>query len=101
MKVYIQLKDEETGRKSKKVLLEEIVYNQGVDMSKADEMFFEAGFDEKEERLSKIIYYVDLPFWKPSITFNKKHKSVKSDLCITMQELQAINEKVKELGWNE
>lgn len=70
-------------------------------MSKADEMFFEAGFDEKEERLSKIRYYVDLPLWKPSITFNKKYKSIKSDICITMQELQAINQKCKELGWIE
>lgn len=67
-------------------------------MSEADELFAELDY-EKKETLKKIIYYIDLPIWQPSITFNKKYKSIKSDLWITMQELQAINEKVKELGW--
>ena len=46
-------------------------------MSKADELFFETGFDEKEEGLSKVKYYVDLPLWKPSIVFNKRKKNNK------------------------
>lgn len=64
----------------------------------ADEMFEELEF-EKKETSKKIIYYIDLPIWKPSITFNKKYKNIKFDLCCSMQELQAINKKVEELGW--
>lgn len=67
-------------------------------MSKADRLFEELDFIKKENS-RKIIYYVELPIWKPSITFNKKYKSVKSDFCFGMQELQAINEKCQELGW--
>lgn len=65
-------------------------------MSNADKLFYELGYDKKETS-RKIIYYIDLFIWKPSIIFNKKYKSVKSDLCITMQELKAINMKCEEL----
>lgn len=67
-------------------------------MKTADEMFEELEF-EKKETSKKIIYYIDLPIWKPSITFNKKYKNIKFDLCCSMQDLQAINKKVEELGW--
>ena len=66
-------------------------------MSKADELFLKAGFDEKEEGLSKIRYYVDLPLWKPSIVFNKRRKTIKCDFAISTADLKAINEKIKEL----
>ena len=79
-------------------------------MSKADEMFDELGYfkkiipksytNNKEIRYSKHIN-------KCLITFDLEFKQVLceymdgSSSSITMQELQAINEKVKELGWNE
>ncbi len=86
-------------------------------MSKADEMFEELGYSNENqssevciehERPSKVNNYQTI--W---IIFDLEVKTV-SKLCqdwekteklypeeITMQELQAINEKVKELGWNE
>lgn len=67
-------------------------------MSNADKLFYELGYDKKETS-RKIIYYIDLPIWKPSITFNKKYKNIKLDLCLPMQELKAINMKCLELGW--
>ena len=73
-------------------------------MSKADEMFEELGY-EKQNNPEKEIKYIKnefhiIRFWKPS------QQIVKQDeqglyMGISMQELQAINEKVKELGWNE
>lgn len=38
-------------------------------MSKADRLFEELDFIKKENS-QKIIYYIELPIWKPSITFN-------------------------------
>ena len=67
-------------------------------MKTADEMFEELGF-EKKETTKNISYYIDLPIWKPSITFNKKYKNIKFDLCCSMQELKAINQFCKEKGW--
>lgn len=75
-------------------------------MSKADEMFQELGY-EKEERYSNSIEYIGED--EDSITFingyefddDKCIRINKSNEYITTQELQAINEKVKELGWNE
>lgn len=62
----------------------------------ADEMFEKLEFVKKENK-QKIIYYIDIPIWKPSIAFLKKYKSIRCDLSFSMQELQAINKKVKEL----
>ena len=72
-------------------------------MSKADEMFEEIGFDKYEfddriEYLSRINLH--------EISFYKDRKVIDSNCgigseFISMQELQAINEKVKELGWYE
>lgn len=70
-------------------------------MSKADEMFDGLGFNKYE-----IDTYIDYLNRENSheITFRKDMKVI--DSCcgigseyITVQELQAINEKVKELGW--
>lgn len=68
-------------------------------MKTADEMFEKAGYDGKKDKLNKIIYYVDLPFWKPSIVFNKRNKTIKIDHDLHKEGLQAINKKIKELGW--
>lgn len=75
-------------------------------MSKADKMFEELGYEkyqkenigyakrDENEIMSAIIF-----------DFNKKavvvHYDYTTTIGITMQELAAINEKVKELGWNE
>lgn len=55
MKVYIQLKDKETSRKSKKVPLEEIIYNQ-------NEVEFEFGNLDDEDY--EAIPYDDFLFFK-------------------------------------
>lgn len=71
----------------------------------ADEMFNELGYKKEYTQLKDIKYYKndDNVFY-----FMIKHKSfIKSGeydgMCeyITSHELKAINEKVKELGWNE
>ena len=74
-------------------------------MSKADKMFENLGYTKYEYEFCRELIY------------RKKHYYIKFDLIekavskgneimdipekISMQELQAINEKVKELGWNE
>lgn len=68
-------------------------------MSEADKMLFKVGYDEKKEKLNKIIYYANLPIWKPKVEFNKRNKTIKVDHDLHIEELLAINEKVKELGW--
>lgn len=70
-------------------------------MSKADKMFNKAGFNKYE-----FDTYIDYLSRENShaITFRKDIKSVDSHCgigseFISMKELQAINEKVKELKW--
>ena len=67
-------------------------------MSKTDKMFEELGFCiDKDE--TRIIY----DNCDNSIIFDFKYKTINLDcsICISIALLQAINEKVKELGWNE
>lgn len=72
-------------------------------MSKADEMFQKLGF-EKIEKFNIFIMYMSkigsIWFWhdRKSISIHIPDSQYPS---FEMQELQAINEKVKELGWNE
>lgn len=81
-------------------------------MSKADEMFEKLGYTNlKEYRSGMILHYIKssdlsanesehIVFYKnETIGFYYTYCNFKKDL--DMQELQAINEKVKELGWNE
>lgn len=74
-------------------------------MSKADEMFEELGYKKTTTQLDDIEFYKDddnvIYFRMTQKTFNKSGEY--DGMCdyITMQELQAINEKAKELGWNE
>ena len=73
-------------------------------MSKADEMFEELGY--KKQRCNKnFIVYTDLISIKEICFYIKPMKFqvlIKNEPAwIDMQELQAINEKVKELKWNE
>ena len=73
-------------------------------MSKADEMFKKLGY-EKTENNTEIRYKEEKnaleETFRFEILFLKTLKVVGIDHLLDMQELQAINEKVKELGWNE
>lgn len=72
-------------------------------MINSDKMFVKLGYVKSYTQLGNIEYYKDDD---SVICFILEHKNFfKSgeydDMCdfITMQELQAINEKCKELGW--
>lgn len=70
-------------------------------MSKADEMFEKLGYEKVLETEHHIQYAKEEYY----ICFNVFHKTVTKiednvfNGKITLQELQAINEKCKELGW--
>ena len=72
-------------------------------MSKADEMFEKSGFEKRE----KFNIFIEYKSSEGSIIFwlSKKGISIHVDNSyyptFEMQELQALNEKVKELGWHE
>ena len=76
-------------------------------MSKADEMFEKLGYEKNEDIRTDLgcIYYIRVKHYIynefPKIIFHNKFKSISIQKdYISLQELQAINEKVKELGWN-
>lgn len=78
-------------------------------MSKADEMFKKIGYKKKEDKFD-IVYdydnYFKIEFLKLSHTVRIRRKSKSwfkwQEYCgLHIDELQAINEKLKELGWNE
>ena len=74
-------------------------------MSKADEMFKELGYEIVTENRTKIMYEREGQFFDKYIVFEIIDKHIVIELGtgestnINMQELQAINEKCKELGW--
>ena len=74
-------------------------------MSKADEMFEELGYIKTDETEIYIKYESKID--EAVIWFDKRDNTVSCAniknmaIDISMKELQAINEKVKELGWNE
>ncbi len=83
-------------------------------MSKADEMFKELGYKKEEDNFGIIEYHkqTEEPYFgnknykcfyaNYTIVFSSKNfykYSNCNNKSFTMQELQAINEKVKELGW--
>lgn len=72
-------------------------------MSKADEMFEELGYIEHFNTEYAEVFRTDSSHsFGHSIEFlTKSHKVFNTYNSMTMKELQAINEKVKELGWNE
>lgn len=63
-------------------------------MSKADEMFEELGYQNKFNN------YYEHDFGT-TIEFRESYKEILIDGAIDVRDLQAINEKVKELGWHE
>lgn len=73
-------------------------------MSKADEMFEELGYDKIQDDK----YWVDYKKRNENISLNltnkfievtRKYRGGYIDKRINIKELQAINEKCKELGW--
>jgi len=75
-------------------------------MSKADEMFEKLGYKKTYSVNNNEILMIGYGLNNEKIDeceiiFFKKAKKIIIEIEIEMQELQAINEKVKELGWNE
>lgn len=77
-------------------------------MSKADEMFEKLGYKKKihinsqKEEIDLIGYDKGedkIAIEDSSLVFLKKPKMITTNIIIDMKELQAINEKCKELGW--
>lgn len=66
-------------------------------MSKADEMFDELLYEKIHDNKRRITFKKTFA----KIEFNLTCKWIYTDVKLDVQELQAINEKVKELGWNE
>lgn len=75
-------------------------------MSKADIMFKELGYKIKYQIYKDEVVLIgytmeDEKADECAIMFLKKAKKILVNVWINTKELQAINEKVKELGWNE
>ena len=69
-------------------------------MSKADEMFEELGYTVEEGNKNIFIYIDDGEYINHSFVIHKESKSITIyKQLTTMQELEAINLKCKELGW--
>ena len=76
---------------------------------KADEMFKELGYVFEKETTTHIVYKyigekihyypIDIQFKKDTKTVIKKINLLDDRTGFNMQELQAINKKVEELGW--
>ena len=66
----------------------------------ADEMFEELGYKKEEHHYFNCNYIAYLNKEKNAIDFMLEHKTVRIwAIACTIQELQAINKKVEELGW--
>lgn len=73
-------------------------------MSKADEMFEELGYQKEEgDKLARYVWQPKCKTYVRTLTFNKSAKKITpyNQVQINMKLLKAINEKVKELGWEE
>ena len=71
-------------------------------MSKADEMFEELGYKKEyleNEETEAYIEDIEPSTFRTEIYFHKDKWLIGIHTNVNMQELQAINEKVKELGW--
>lgn len=74
-------------------------------MSKADKMFEKLGYELYLDDDDEICYKAKswyISFYKKYKVFRCCEDDFYNTACnITLEELKAINEKVKELGWNE
>ena len=71
-------------------------------MSKADEMFEELGYEDSPvgygaKRYKGTNYFIT--FYKKEVHIYPREREMQDDVILNIRELQAINEKVKELGW--
>lgn len=72
-------------------------------MSEADKMFEELGYEKIIENNIEILYEKERRFWDKEISFDLIDRQIRVEMGagdsepITMQELQAINMKCKEL----
>ena len=74
----------------------------------AEEMFKKLGYErpyyEKDHTIhyTKLLYESEEGYYKKfnSITFWKRNKIITLDGYFNIEELQAINKQVEELGWN-
>ena len=68
----------------------------------AKEMWFKIeNITKYEETKNEVnIYYIFDEEKEPSISFLKNNKEIATNDAITLEELQAINKQVEELGWN-
>lgn len=68
----------------------------------ADEMFEELGWNYKENHANGVSFYDDEDNEISIIDFNNYGRRININKFegITIEELQAINKKVEELGWN-
>lgn len=70
-------------------------------MNKADKMFEELGYEYEERKYADVYIKATKDLFR-QMGFNKTNESIMLDThFLTMQELQAINEKCRELGWLE
>lgn len=78
-------------------------------MSKADEMFEKLGYKLETNTPTNLIYLdeddKEIRFWKiqkcVEVSLRNIEDNQANSMFFDMQELQAINEKVKELGWED
>lgn len=70
-------------------------------MSKADKMFEELGYikQEKEWEEDEQVHYITYISNDTLIEFSLDSKYINITSIVNMQELKAINQKCKELGW--
>ena len=70
-------------------------------MSKADEMFGKLGYEKIIKNKNIKYEYKRNPFKTFEFLMDKQEIELNNVNLLTKKRLQAINEKVKELGWNE
>lgn len=70
-------------------------------MSKADEMFKKLGYEKEDENGNIIYIHERNPFKTLRFLTDKQEIELNNVNLLTKRRLQAINEKVKELGWLE
>ena len=71
-------------------------------MMSAEEMFKKNDLIKTKDNEEYIKYELISDIWSYYIVFEKKYKTINFNMyeVINMQELQAINKQVEELGWN-
>ena len=71
-------------------------------MMSAEEMFKKNDLIKTKDNEEYIKYELISDIWRYYIVFDKKYKTINFNMyeVINMQELQAINKQVEELGWN-